>query len=70
MGGGGGPLLLPPQPILADATSNAMPMQAVNQILPAVLFLLMRAKGSSSTGRKMNEVAAPATVSAKTTVTW
>jgi hypothetical protein len=30
----------------------------------------MRAKGSSNTGKKMNDVAAPATVSVKTTVTW
>src|SRR5580658_877279 len=51
--------LFPPQPMLADATSSATPMPAANQILPAVHFLRTRANGSSSAGKKMNEVAAP-----------
>ncbi len=70
---GGGCVLLvppPPQPIPADATSRTRPRQAVNQILPAVHFLLARTSGSMRMGKKMKAEAAPATVSVKTIVTW
>jgi hypothetical protein len=60
----------PPQPMPAEAMSSRKAKHTANQILPVVLFFLLRRNGSNASGQKTNDEAAPATVSAKTTVTW
>jgi hypothetical protein len=53
-----------------DAAMTISPRQAVNQIPFVESFFLTKKRGSRRSGSKMPAVAAPDSVSVKTTVTW
>jgi hypothetical protein len=53
----------------AVAASRTSPKQTVNQTPRAASFLLRKTNGTRRIGSRIHEVAAPETVSVKTTVT-